>query len=50
VKRYVTPEEFKQWEEEALLIGFAAVASGPFVRSSFNTQGLYQQVFLKLTS
>ncbi|MGA3084079.1 MAG: lipoyl synthase [Thermodesulfobacteriota bacterium] len=49
VKRYVTPEEFKQWEEEALTMGFAAVASGPFVRSSFNAQGLYQQAFLKLT-
>jgi len=49
VKRYVTPEEFKQWEEEALTMGFAAVASGPVVRSSFKAQGLYQQAFLKLT-
>ncbi len=47
VKRYVTPEEFRQWEEEALTMGFAAVASGPFVRSSFNAQGLHQQAFLK---
>lgn len=49
VKRYVTPEEFKQWEEEALTMGFAAVAAGPFVRSSFNAQGLYQQALLQLT-
>jgi len=49
VKRYVTPEEFKQWEEEGLTMGFAAVASAPFVRSSFNAQGLYQQAFLKWT-
>ena len=41
VKRYVTPEGFKQWEEEAVTMGFAAAASGPFVRSSFNAQGLF---------
>jgi lipoic acid synthetase len=49
VKRYLTPEEFKQWKEEALTMGFTAVASDPFVRSSFNAQGLYQQAFLRLT-
>lgn len=47
VRRFVRPGEFKQWEEEALTLGFAAVASGPFVRFSFNAQRLYQQAVLK---
>ena len=32
---YVTPSVFKRWEEEAYALGFAFVASGPFVRSSY---------------
>jgi len=35
VDRYVTPEQFDIWAEEAKAIGFAGVASGPMVRSSF---------------
>ncbi len=41
VKRYVPPEEFSQWRERALKIGFAAVAAGPFVRSSYNAGEMY---------
>ena len=41
VDRYVTPEEFSAWEEKALEIGFAAVASAPFVRSSYRAGELY---------
>ena len=36
VERYVTPDEFKQLEEQAYEIGFANVASGPMVRSSYH--------------
>ena len=43
VSRYATPEEFKQWEEEALQIGFSAVASGPFVRSSYKAVELFEK-------
>jgi len=42
VKRFVPPEEFEQWRETALQMGFAQVASGPFVRSSYHAKELYQ--------
>ncbi len=34
-KRFVTPREFVDFEDEAYKIGFKAVASGPLVRSSY---------------
>jgi lipoic acid synthetase len=44
VKRFVTPEEFEQWRQLAIEIGFSEVASGPFVRSSYHAKELYQTV------
>ncbi len=41
VERFVTPEEFEKWREEALKIGFRQVASGPFVRSSYHAGELF---------
>jgi len=41
VKRFVHPKEFDHWREIALKMGFAEVASGPFVRSSYQAKGLY---------
>jgi lipoic acid synthetase len=38
VIRYVTPEEFENWRTSALEMGFAEVASGPFVRSSYHAK------------
>lgn len=35
VKRYVSPDQFKQYEIEGLAMGFDHVASGPLVRSSY---------------
>ncbi len=35
VDRFVPPEEFNMWRDEAYKIGFCGVASGPFVRSSY---------------
>jgi lipoic acid synthetase len=35
VDRYVTPDQFEAWAQEAREIGFRAVASGPLVRSSY---------------
>jgi lipoic acid synthetase len=35
VDRYVTPEQFDRWADEARALGFKGVASGPLVRSSF---------------
>jgi len=36
VARYVTPEEFAAYEVEGRALGFAFVASGPLVRSSYH--------------
>jgi lipoic acid synthetase len=43
VVRFVTPEEFENWRTSALEMGFAEVASGPFVRSSYHAQESYQR-------
>ena len=44
VERYVYPEEFNHWRQTALDMGFRAAASGPFVRSYYHAEGLYQTV------
>ena len=36
VDRWVTPEEFSEWKAFAEKLGFASVASGPMVRSSYH--------------
>lgn len=36
LQRYVHPDEFKEYEDYALSIGFSRVASGPLVRSSYH--------------
>jgi lipoyl synthase len=36
VMRYLTPEEFADWKDRALKMGFRAVESGPLVRSSYH--------------
>lgn len=36
VKRFVTPDEFKEYESEGLARGFKFVESGPLVRSSYH--------------
>jgi len=41
VHRFVTPDEFADYEEAARKLGFHAVASGPFVRSSYKADELY---------
>ncbi len=40
VEKYYTPEEFAELEHAALEIGFARVASGPLVRSSYKAHAL----------
>lgn len=42
VERFLPPDEFGSWREEALAMGFEQVASGPFVRSSYNAAELYR--------
>jgi len=49
VDRYVTPEEFDRYKEVGLEKGFAAVASGPFVRSSYRARELYQEASKRIS-
>lgn len=42
VERFIPPEEFDVWKEAALGMGFSAVASGPFVRSSYHAEELHE--------
>ena len=44
VERFIPPEEFDDWKEAALKMGFAEVASGPLVRSSYRARDLYQSL------
>ena len=44
VERYVPPAEFDEIADEAREIGFLSVASGPFVRSSYNAAEVYEAI------
>jgi lipoic acid synthetase len=44
VSRYYSPEEFADLKESALGLGFFGVESGPFVRSSYHAEQLFQTV------
>ena len=48
VQRFVPPEEFDSLQTKALSHGFAGVASGPFVRSSYQAEKLYRQAVRNL--
>jgi lipoic acid synthetase len=43
VARYYPPEEFEMLAETARSLGFLGVASGPFVRSSYNAGDVYER-------
>lgn len=47
VQRYVTPQEFDEWKERALQMGFKYVASGPLVRSSYRAGELFLKGMLE---
>lgn len=42
VERFISPEEFEEYKNMALALGFGSVASGPFVRSSYNARKLFE--------
>ncbi len=42
IEKYYTPEEFKEVGRIATQMGFPHVASGPFVRSSYFAERLFQ--------
>jgi len=44
VTEFISPEQFSEMKELAKSMGFEAVESGPFVRSSYNAAGLYSRV------
>lgn len=48
VQRFLPPEEFAELEKEALALGFSGVASGPFVRSSYQAEKLYRQALKRM--
>lgn len=48
VRHFVSPENFERIKEKISRLGPAAVASGPFVRSSYQAEKLYRQAMLKL--
>lgn len=43
VQKYIEPEQFDRWKQKALDAGFEQVASGPFVRSSYQAHTLYTE-------
>lgn len=43
VERYYPPEEFEELGEYARSLGFLSVASGPFVRSSYNAAEVFEE-------
>jgi len=48
IVRYVPPEEFEEYQKEALKRGFLEVASAPLVRSSYKAAQLYNTARKKL--
>lgn len=48
VERFVPPDEFERFQEQALVCGFSGVASGPFVRSSYNAEQLYRKAVKRM--
>jgi lipoic acid synthetase len=42
VAKYYTPDEFRRWRDEALLLGFRDAEAGPLVRSSFHAHKLFE--------
>eukprot|EP00177_Eucheuma_denticulatum_P003047 GFKZ01005488.1.p2 GENE.GFKZ01005488.1~~GFKZ01005488.1.p2 ORF type:complete len:376 (-),score=42.75 GFKZ01005488.1:1899-3026(-) len=47
VEQWVTPEEFDAWKEEGERMGFAYVASGPLVRSSYRAGEFFLESLIR---
>ena len=50
VQEFVTPETFEWYREQGEAMGFAVVASGPLVRSSYKAGELYIRQYLQKTA
>lgn len=46
IARFVHPDTFATYEKSARQMGFLAMACGPFVRSSYNAENLFQQTHI----
>ncbi len=46
VERFVLPEEFETYRNDAEALGFVGVAAGPFVRSSYHAEALHREMAL----
>ena len=44
VVRFIPPEEFEEYKRKGEEMGFRAVASGPFVRSSFHASEMFEAI------
>jgi lipoic acid synthetase len=44
VQDFIPPEIFSRFEEMGRQLGFANVASAPFVRSSYHSEEAYQKI------
>lgn len=44
VVRFIPPEEFEEYKRKGEGMGFRAVASGPFVRSSFHASEMFETI------
>jgi len=44
VERFIPPEEFIGWKKTAMEMGFQEVVSGPFVRSSYRAEEVFDSV------
>jgi len=42
VVRFVSPQEFAGWADTARRMGFAGVAAGPLVRSSYRAEEMFE--------
>jgi len=45
VERFISPEEFEFWRKAGQEMGFSAVASGPFVRSSYHAEEMVHSLY-----
>jgi len=50
IERYIPPEEFEEYQKIGMKMGFKAVASGPFVRSSFHACQLFENIPFSATT
>ena len=42
IARFVSPERFADWRSLAEEMGFAGVAAGPYIRSSYRAEALFR--------